>query len=57
MAKNQGRSPDINPSAIPLADGRSENGTAKSQQSCDRAERNIMLETPENTGFFRYFVL
>ena len=57
MAKNQGRSPDINPSAIPLADGRFENGTAKSQQSCDRAERNIMLETPENTGFFRYFVL
>ena len=57
MAPEHGGSAGLNTSAVPLADGGTEDRAAKGEQSCVRPERDMMLESTENTDFLPDFVV
>ena len=57
MAPEHGGSAGLNTSAVPLADGGTEDRAAQGKQGSVRPERNIIPGSIENTGFLSCFVV
>ena len=57
MAEDEERGADSDTAAIPLADGGAKHRAAEGAQAGDRAEHDIIMETVENAGLSRIFVI
>ena len=57
MAEDEERGADSDAAAIPLADGGAKHRAAEGAQASGRAEHDIIVETVENAGLLRIFVI
>ena len=57
MAEDAERGTGFDAAAIPLADGVAKHRAAEGTQAGDRAENDIIVETVENAGLSRIFVI
>ena len=57
MAEDEERGSGSDAAAIPLADGGTEHRAAEGAQAGDWAENDIIVETVENAGLSRIFVI